>query len=149
MGSSVRDLRLERITADPTCVVYFQRDGTVAQTLDAAAGYFSENLAVPPKLTKNCEFTKKTVNSLKLATTNMANHYVFQLFARGIGIAIFSCENAMEAVAEERIEVAGSWHEAHETVARLEAPPAGYFWAVTTRRGDNDPKIIYLARLEC
>jgi len=54
----------------------------------------------------------------------------------------------MEAAREVEIEVAGSWHEARERVARLAPPPAGYFWAVTTRHGDNDPKIIYLARLE-
>lgn len=54
----------------------------------------------------------------------------------------------MEAVKEQRIEVAGSWHEAHERIARLGPPPAGYFWAVTTMHGDNDPKIIYLAGLE-
>jgi len=54
----------------------------------------------------------------------------------------------MEAVTEKQIEVADSWHEAHERIAALGLPPAGYFWAVTTRHGDNDPKIIYLAKLE-
>jgi len=54
----------------------------------------------------------------------------------------------MEALKEVGIEVADSWHEAHERIARLGSPPAGYFWAVTTKHGDNDPKIIYLARLE-
>ena len=55
-------------------------------------------------------------------------------------------EGVMET--QKQIEVAGSWHEAHQRVASLEPPPAGYYWAVTTRQGDNSPKIIYLARIE-
>jgi len=50
---------------------------------------------------------------------------------------------------QKQIEVAGSWHEAHELAAKLERPPVGYYWAVTTKQGDNSPKIIYLARIEC
>jgi len=57
-------------------------------------------------------------------------------------------QQAMKTVNNLGIEVAGSWREAHQAVSKLEPPPAGYFWAVTTRHVDNDSKIIYLARLE-
>ena len=54
----------------------------------------------------------------------------------------------MKTALDTQIEVAGSWHEAHMVAATLEPPPAGYFWAVTTKHDDNSPKIIYLARFE-
>ena len=54
----------------------------------------------------------------------------------------------MDATTARQVEVIGGWHAAHEKIASLEPPPAGHFWAVTTRQGDDSPKIIYLAKIE-